>query len=59
MQCVVLQIQKYLGMAKKVGLFSTGGSDYHGRTHPDVKLGIGKGSLNIPDELLAPFFERK
>lgn len=53
------QIQKYLGMAKKVGLFSTGGSDYHGRAHPDVKLGIGKGTLNIPDELLAPFFARK
>ncbi len=50
--------EKYLAMAKKVGLFSTGGSDYHGGAHPTVRLGCGRGSLCIPDELLAPFRAR-
>lgn len=51
--------QKYLQMAKRLGLFATGGSDYHGAVHPDIALGRGKSSLNMPDLLLQPFIERK
>ena len=51
--------QKYLQMAKYLGLFSTGGSDYHGSIHPDIELGKGKGNLSIPDSLLEPFLERR
>lgn len=46
---------KYLEMAKKMELFATGGSDYHGSIHPNVKLGYGKGNLNLPDSLLEIF----
>lgn len=49
------QINKYLYMAEKLGLVSTGGSDYHGTIHPDIELGFGKGNLNIPDQLLEIF----
>ncbi len=40
------------GMAGRLGLAVTGGSDYHGRYKPDLALGTGLGDLAVPDELL-------
>ncbi len=40
-------------LARRHGLVPSGGSDYHGRFKPDVKLGIGRGDLVVPDEALA------
>lgn len=37
-----------VNMAKKFGLKYSGGSDFHGENKPDIKLGIGKGNLEIP-----------
>lgn len=37
-----------LSIAKRNGLAATGGSDYHGRAKPYIKLGRGKGNLRIP-----------
>ncbi|NPA95307.1 MAG: PHP domain-containing protein [Thermodesulfobacteria bacterium] len=37
-----------LGLAKKYELVVTGGSDYHGKAKPHIKLGRGKGNLTIP-----------
>ena len=35
------------------GLLATGGSDYHGRHKPDVRVGTGKhGNVTVPAELL-------
>ncbi|MFQ9510419.1 MAG: PHP domain-containing protein [Lachnospiraceae bacterium] len=39
-------------LAKKYNLFITGGSDFHGTNKPYIQLGIGKGNLKIPYELL-------
>lgn len=39
-----------LRMAKDVGLKLSGGSDFHGSNKPDIKLGLGKGNLQIPHE---------
>lgn len=39
-------------MANRFGLAKTGGSDFHGAGKPDVRLGVGKGTLNIPYALL-------
>lgn len=39
-------------MAQNQGLFITGGSDFHGSNKPDIDLGVGKGNLRIPKELL-------
>lgn len=37
------EMQKYLNMANELGLFISGGSDYHGAiTKPDIELGFGK-----------------
>lgn len=39
-------------LAKKFDLFMTGGSDFHGSNKPHIKIGVGQGNLNIPDEFL-------
>lgn len=46
-------------MAHKYGLIITGGSDFHGENKPYIKIGTGTGSLNVPDEILEPLFNRK
>lgn len=46
------QTRDYLALAKQQGLLVTGGSDFHGLTKPDIEVGIGKGSLHVPDSLL-------
>ena len=28
----------------------SGGSDFHGENKPDIRLGTGRGALNVPDE---------
>ena len=35
-------------IAKEFDLLESGGSDYHGSIKPGVKLGVGKGNLDIP-----------
>ncbi len=37
-----------LGIARRFDLVITGGSDYHGKAKPYIKLGRGKGNLVIP-----------
>jgi len=42
------------GLAERRGLLATGGSDYHGRHKPDVRVGSGtRGNVAVPDERLA------
>ena len=38
--------------ARKNNLFISGGSDYHGNPKPDIEIGIGRGKLNIPKEII-------
>lgn len=45
-------IERFKGWAKEFGLISTGGTDYHGRNTPDLRLGCGFGRLCVPDEVL-------
>lgn len=41
-----------LNMARDLGWVVTGGSDFHGSMNPHIRLGLGFGSLDIPDELV-------
>lgn len=45
-------IETFLNVAKCYGLAVTGGSDYHGTVKPGIRLGVGRGSLCVPDELI-------
>ena len=38
----------YLKLADKFNLLISGGSDFHGKNKPDIRLGTGKGNLRIP-----------
>jgi len=35
-----------------LGIVATGGSDYHGSYKPNLRIGIGKGDLVVPDQAL-------
>lgn len=39
-------------LAARHGLAVTGGSDYHGDNNPDLAVGVGRGDLEVPEELL-------
>ncbi|MGN0159788.1 MAG: PHP domain-containing protein [Lachnospiraceae bacterium] len=39
-------------LAKENDLLLSGGSDFHGANKPNIRLGVGKGNLRIPYELL-------
>jgi predicted metal-dependent phosphoesterase TrpH len=41
-----------LGLAARLGLAVSGGSDFHGRPKPDIALGLGRGDLRVPAGLL-------
>jgi predicted metal-dependent phosphoesterase TrpH len=47
-----LEVAVLVGIARRHGLVATGGSDYHGTAKPDISLGVGTGSLAVPDEVL-------
>lgn len=38
----------YLGVAEKYNLCVSGGSDFHGKSKPDINIGTGRGSLRVP-----------
>ena len=40
-------VKKSIRIANEFGLVCSGGSDFHGITKPDIKLGAGKGNLKI------------
>ncbi len=48
------QVREHLAaVAASLGLVATGGSDYHGRYKPELRIGSGRGDLVVPDAALA------
>ncbi|MEW5913289.1 MAG: PHP domain-containing protein [Thermodesulfobacteriota bacterium] len=45
--------RRLLGLAARLGLAVSGGSDFHGGLKPDIRLGTGLGTLRVPAALLA------
>jgi predicted metal-dependent phosphoesterase TrpH len=50
--------QEYMGLAQKLNLVRSGGSDFHGSIKPAIRLGRGTGKLYVPDTLLDPLAKR-
>lgn len=48
-----------LALVAKYDLVATGGSDYHGKAKPYIKLGVGKGSLCVPEKCVEELKRRK
>lgn len=40
--------QKAREIAAEYGLLASGGSDFHGKNKPDIRIGFGKGTLAVP-----------
>lgn len=51
--------KQYLNLAHKFNLVATGGTDFHGKAMPDIKIGRGFGKLNIPDNVMTELDERR
>ena len=45
-------IETATAIAGEFGLLSSGGSDFHGKAKPDIRLGEGRGNLRIPVSFL-------
>ncbi len=45
--------RQLLGLAARLGLAVSGGSDFHGPSKPGIRLGAGQGTLRVPATLLA------
>lgn len=45
-------------LARKYGLAQSGGSDFHGENKPDIRLGSGKGALQVPLSFLNDLRQR-
>lgn len=45
-------------LAKEFGILESGGSDFHGQNKPDIRLGIGRGDLQVPLRLMKKLEER-
>ena len=45
----MILLKKY---AKRNNLYISGGSDYHGKKKLDIDVGIGRGNLNVPKEVI-------
>jgi predicted metal-dependent phosphoesterase TrpH len=43
--------------ARKNNLYISGGSDFHGTPKPDIKIGVGRGNLNISKEIIEEWLE--
>jgi len=46
------QISSNLHLARHFGLLVTGGSDFHGTFKPEISIGTGRGSLNVPSTVM-------
>ncbi len=55
-----LPLRETLGeVARALGLVATGGSDFHGAGKPGIAVGRGRGSLNVPDDVVARLRSRR
>jgi hypothetical protein len=52
------QTRRYADLARHHELLMTGGTDFHGTTLPNVRMGIGKGELHVPYALYERLIER-
>ena len=51
------KIEVLIEYARKNKLYISGGSDYHGSKKPDIDIGVGKGSLSIPNNYVEEWIE--
>ena len=53
------QTKELLDYCKENSLYVSGGSDFHGKRKPAIQIGIGKGNLEIPDDIIKDWYKEK
>ncbi|MCX4255211.1 MAG: phosphoesterase, partial [Bacilli bacterium] len=46
------QTNELINYCNQNNLLISGGSDYHGNNKPEISLGIGKGNLQVPSNII-------
>ena len=52
------QTRFLINFCRENHLYMSGGTDYHGEARPGVKLGLGRGNLDIPFSLVADWVDK-
>lgn len=53
------QTMEYQSLARRLDMAVSGGSDFHGAAKPDIRLGLGRGKLHIPESVLEAMKDRR
>ena len=53
------EVKLFKGLAEKYNLIATGGSDFHGKSKPDIEIGTGMGNLKVPYDEIVPRLKEK
>lgn len=53
------QTRTAVRLAREFGLLQSGGSDFHGTNKPDIRLGVGRGDLAVPNAYLEALRQKK
>ncbi len=53
------QTKELLEFCKKNNLYTSGGTDFHGKRKPSIEIGIGKGNLKIPDNIIEAWYKEE
>ncbi len=53
------QTRQAMALADAFKLKYSGGSDFHGRSKPDIRLGVGRGDLAIPESVALRLLEQR
>ncbi len=51
------QTKELMEFCKKNDLYTSGGTDFHGKAKPEINIGVGKGNLAIPDEIIKDWYK--
>lgn len=51
--------ERLAGLARRLDLVATGGSDHHGTYKPDLQVGVGQGDLEVADQVLHDLADRR
>lgn len=53
------QINYLLELTQEKKLYRSGGTDYHGENNKGIELGVGRGNLKVPTEIINDWYKNK
>ena len=53
------QTKELLEYCKENNLYTSGGTDFHGKPKPSIEIGSGKGNLSIPENIIKGWYKER